>query len=348
MPPLPPAAPREILGWDLGGAHVKAARVVGGRVEAAAQVPCELWRGLDALDEALDHLPPWAWEPARHRVTMTGELADAFPDRATGVTALAGWAESRLCGPVAIYGGRDGFVPPAEAARHALAVASANWHATASLLGRLLPDALLVDIGSTTSDLIPIAGGRPAAAGYTDAERLATGELVYTGAVRTPVMALADRAPFRGRWLSLITEHFATAADLHRLLGALPDALDQQEAADGKSKGPDETSARLARTIGLDAADAPETVWRNLAAYLAEAQLRRLHDAAALILSAGALSPGVPVVGCGAGRFIAERLAQRLQQPFRDLADLVPANGADPSWVAACAPAVAVALLDDA
>ena len=305
-----PAAQRTVLGWDLGGAHVKAALAREGRIEAAAQVPCELWRGLDALDEALALLPDWARTPAGHRVTMTGELADAFPDRVAGVAALSGWADGRLSGRVLIYGGREGFVLPAEAAGHASAVASANWHATASLVGRLLPDALLVDIGSTTSDLIPVAGGKPAAAGYTDAERLGTGELVYTGAVRTPAMAFTDRAPFWGRWVGLMAEPFATAADLHRLLGALPDALDQQEAADGKGKRPDETRARLARTVGCDAADAP-------------------------------------VVGCGAGRFMAERLAARLGRRFRDLAGLVPASGVDPSWISACAPAVAVALLDN-
>jgi probable H4MPT-linked C1 transfer pathway protein len=345
MPPPPHSPTPPTLGWDLGGAHVKAALARNGRIEAAAQAPCELWRGPDALDEALRLLPPWARAPARHRVTMTGELADAFPGRAAGVAALAGWAESRLSGPVAVYGGRDGFLSPDAAARHALAVASANWHATARFVGRFVPDALLVDVGSTTSDLVPVAGGRPAAAGYTDAERLGTGELVYTGAVRTPVMALADRAPVRGRWVGLAAEPFATAADLHRLLGALPDALDQQEAADGRGKGPDETRARLARTVGLDAAEAPAGAWRDLAAYLAEAQLRRLHDAAALVLSAGSPPADAPVVGCGAGRFIAERLAARLGRPYRDLAGLVPANGADPAWIASCAPAVAVALL---
>ena len=343
----PHVAPLPILGWDLGGAHVKAALVADGRVAAAAQAPCELWRGLDALDEALAALPTWTRATARHRVTMTGELADAFADRAAGVAALAGWAASRLPGTVWIYAGRDGLLAPAAAARHERAVASANWHATASLVGRLAPDALLVDIGSTTSDLVPVAGGHPAAAGYTDAERLGTGELVYTGAVRTPVMALADRAPFRGRSVGLMAEPFATAADLHRLLGTLPDALDQQEPADGKGKSLDETRARLARAVGLDAADATAQAWRDLAAFLAEAQLRRLYDAAALVVSAGSLAAEAPVVGCGAGRFIAERLAERLGRPYLDLAGLVPNGGTDPSWIAACAPAVAVALLAD-
>ena len=95
-----------------------------------------------------------------------------------------------------------------------LDIASANWHASASLVGRLQQAALLIDLGSTTTDIIPIAQGRVAARGYTDAERLATGELIYAGLVRGFVMATADRVPFAGQWTTLINENFANMADV--------------------------------------------------------------------------------------------------------------------------------------
>ena len=65
------------------------------------------------------------------------------------------------------------------------------------------------------------AGGEIAASGYTDAERLETGELVYTGLVRGFIMATAPRAPFDGGWTSLVNENFANMADVHRILGTL-------------------------------------------------------------------------------------------------------------------------------
>ncbi|MGU3541279.1 H4MPT-linked C1 transfer pathway protein, partial [Methylobacterium sp. A54F] len=99
-------------------------------VTAVIQAPCPLWRGLPALDRTLAELPAWAREPADHAVTMTGGLTDCFADRADGVAQLAGWAAMHLDGPVRIYAGRGGFVPPGGAAD----VASANWHATAALL----------------------------------------------------------------------------------------------------------------------------------------------------------------------------------------------------------------------
>lgn len=334
------------IGWDLGGVHVKVALVEDGRVAAAAQVPCPLWQGLPALDRALEAAPDWARGAALHAVTMTGELTDCFADRRAGVAALAGWAGSHLAGTVRIYAGRSGFVAPEAAASRAADVASANWHATAALAGRHVPDALLIDIGSTTADLIPVAGGRPAATGYSDAERLETGELVYTGAVRTPVIALSDHAPFAGRRTRLMTETFAHMADVYRILGLLPEGADQQPSGDRKGKTVAESETRLARIVGRDRAEAPEAAWTALAAHFAEAQLRLLHDAAAEILSRPDLGADAPLVLCGAGAFVGARLAERLGRPSTPLAALLGDRiGGARDGISTCGPAVAVGLI---
>jgi len=336
-----------VIGWDLGGVHVKAALVRDGRVAAVVQAPCRLWRGLPALDETLAQLPDWTRHPADHVVTMTGELTDCFAGRTDGVRQISAWAAATLTGRVRIYGGRSGLLAPEAAAAHAAAIASANWHATAALIGRHVADGLLVDIGSTTADLIPIAAGAPVAAGYSDAERLETGELVYTGVVRSHLVALADHAPFRGRRTGLMAETFATAADIHRILGDLPEGADQQHSVDLKGKSLPESETRLARIVGRDRDEGSAAEWRALAAHFAERQLRLLHDAAALVLSQRPLPDGAPVVVCGAGRFLAERLAARLGRPAVAFTDLIAGRlaeaGAD--WASTCGPAVAVALL---
>ena len=79
-----------------------------------------------------------------------------------------------------------------------------------------------------------------------------TGELVYTGLVRSFVMAIAERAPFAGRWSPLINENFATMADVHRILGTLPEGADQMATADGRAKTVAASRARLARMVGRD------------------------------------------------------------------------------------------------
>jgi (4-(4-[2-(gamma-L-glutamylamino)ethyl]phenoxymethyl)furan-2-yl)methanamine synthase len=348
----PPVGPVERLGWDIGGVHLKVAAVSAGKVVAAAQVPYQIRRGLGVVSDALAALPDWARRPARHAVTMTAELSALFDDRLSGVVALVDWASEHLDGPLAIYGGEAGFLSPEQAADYAADIASANWHATAAFVATQLTDALLVDIGSTTTDLVPIVEGRLAALGTNDGERLAEGELVYTGAVRTPIMALAERLPFAGQEVALVAEHFATIADAHRLAGGLPDGADQQETADGRDKSLAASRSRLARVVGRDAEDAPDEAWDALARHIAELQLRRLHDAAAKLLSRRPGDMPPVLVGCGAGRFIAERLADRLGLAYRDFATLVPiARAGLEHWLSTCGPALAVACLaeeDDA
>ncbi|MBH0239624.1 hydantoinase/oxoprolinase family protein [Methylobrevis albus] len=342
-----PPAPGAVIGWDIGGAHLKAARIEAGRVVAVRQAPLPLWMGLKHLEKAFDAMLPAFGPGATHRITMTGELVDLFGSRREGVAAIAAVASARLGADVRIYAGRAGFTGADAAERHADDIASANWHATATLVGECMQTALLIDMGSTTTDIIPVVGGRPAARGYSDAERMATGELVYTGAVRTPLMAVAERAPVSGRWVGVAAEYFATMADANRLLGRLDEAADQYPPADGKGKTMAESRTRLARMLGHDVDDVHEAAWVAVAAWFAEAQLRRMHDGALLALAGqgGSLGSSAPVVGCGVGRAQVEELARRLGRPYLDLGTLLPAAADVGGWPSACAPAVAVALI---
>jgi probable H4MPT-linked C1 transfer pathway protein len=335
-----------VAGLDVGGAHVKAARLMGGQVVAVTQIASPLWQGIDRLEAALAEAKAFVGDARRVGVVVTAELADTFESRRDGVGRVAGLIGAAFTGAeVAIYAGPLGLVPLAAAADHVRAVASANWHATASVVARALPHALLVDIGSTTADIIPIRTGAVAAAGYTDAERLATGELVYTGATRTSLMAVADRVPFAGTWQPLMNEHFATIADVHRLTGALPDGVDQHATADGRGRSVAESRARLARLLGRDVEDASEAEWLAVATFLAERQLRTLHDAAAQVLSRTPLPEDAPVVAAGIGDFLARALADRLGRPFVAFAGLLPVAPEAATWASRAAPAVAAAVV---
>lgn len=336
-----------ILGWDIGGAHLKLALAENAGIVAARQVPCALWQGLDQLRRAivagLEGLP----DADAHAVTMTGELADLFPDRASGVAAILDLlAEFIPRDRIAVYGTDGGFLPIDTAMASPYRVGSANWHGTARCLARSLGDGLLLDIGSTTTDIVPFAAGAVAARGSTDAERLASRELVYTGIVRTPLAAMAPSVPFGGRDVAVMAEYFATAADVHRLAGTLPEGADLHPAADGRGKTQAESRARLARMIGMDAAAAPDTVWRQLARSFVRRQIGQIETAVDRVLSATDLDPKAPIVGAGTGRFIATEIARRLDRPYRSFENAVavatPALGA---IAADIAPAVAVALL---
>src|SRR5688572_25849226 len=301
-----------VMGWDLGGAHLKAARIEAGRVSGAASVACPLWQGLDKLDAAFAAARQQLGEADLHAVTMTGELSDIFASRAEGVEKLCGATAATLPSKTAVYGGSAGWLDVTEASKRADLVGSANWHATATWVAENYRDALFVDMGSTTTDIVPVAEGKQAARGWSDAERLLAGELVYTGATRTFLMAVAQRVPFRGAWTPVMNEYFASTADVHRILSGLPEEADRLPAADSRAKDFAGSCARLARMIGREAGEAEEWEWRNLAAFFADAQLRAVHDAVLQVTSATQLSDGAPVVAAGTGRFLVAKLAARL------------------------------------
>jgi len=334
-----------VTGWDLGGAHLKAAQVErGGRLVTALQVPCRLWLGMDELTRSLGEARRQLRRSRRHGVTMTGELADLFADRAEGVARLSqAMIETFAVDELRIYAGRQGFI--ASPGEHWQAVASANWHASARFVGTHCPHALFIDIGSTTTDIVPVRSGQVDAVGYTDDERLASEELVYTGATRTPVMAVAESVPFGGRRQRLMAEHFATMADVHRLTGELPGDADQLPTADGRGKTVGESARRLARMLGRDLQSADLADWRRLAAHLAERQRQTLHAAIDRVLSRGALGDDVPVLGAGVGRFLLGPLAERLRRSYVDFSSLVEGEAPTREWAARCAPAAAVAIL---
>ena len=337
--------PEAVIGWDLGGAHLKAARLdPGGRVERVVELACPLWRGLAELEQALDLAIAALGPAATHAVTMTGEMADCFATREEGVACLVAAMRARFTG-LRFYAGESGFVSGDQAASVALRVASANWMASAALVAARIPDALLIDIGSTTTDLVPVVEGRVRAHGHDDARRLEARELVYTGVIRTPVMAFAAEVPFHGRSVPLVPELFATAADVHRLSGRLPPDADRHPAADGGDKTEAGSARRLARMIGRDADAAPLDDWRGLARWLAATQVRRIEDACNLLLARESLPADAPVVAAGVGRFLAADLATRLRRPCLEFARLLPDPGPEPGLVSDCAPAVAVAWL---
>ena len=265
-----------------------------------------------------------------HVVTMTGELADTFASRREGVERLAALARARagrhghhgLCGPGRLHS------RPTRARQHVDDIASANWHASAALVARAHAARRC---SSTWARPRPISCRSPTAQsrarGYTDAERLAAGELVYTGLVRSFVMAVADRVPFAGAWTPLVNENFATMADVHRILGNLPDGADQMATADGREKTVAASRARLARMVGRDAADADAAAWTALAQWFAEAQLRAIIDGAMLVASAGPLPPDAPIVGAGIGSGLVREVARRLGRsyvPFEELLKVEP------------------------
>ena len=341
-------SPDDVLGWDLGGAHLKAAHLdVQGRVLGVIQLPCPLWQGVHYLQRAVDEvINQWSAVPVLHAVTMTGELVDVFSTRKQGVRALIDVMEDRLWpASIELFAGPRGFIAPRASHNAEESIASCNWLASASFVARHLPQAVFVDIGSTTTDVVAVRDGEVLARGMNDHDRMRYAELVYTGVIRTPLMAVTQRVPFDGAWTPLMAECFAVSADVYRLTGELPAHADQHPAADGGPKTRQGSARRLARMLGLDLEAAELDDWCRLAQYFSDQQIQTLLSAIDLVLSHSDLDADAPLVGAGVGRFLVKRLAQYCERPYVDLRSLFNAERLAAGDPADCAPAAAVAWL---
>lgn len=346
---MPEAA---VIGWDVGGAHVKAARLEDGRIVDAAQWPCALWQGLDRLDAALAAARlRWPDLGTRaHAVTMTGEMVDLFEHREAGVQRIAAHLAAALPSP-RFFAGDAAWPVANEAAAHWEHIASANWLATARHASMALParEGLLLDIGSTTTDVIGFRRGHVVTESRSDAHRLATGELVYHGVARTPLCALARRIEWKGVPHNVMNEFFATTADVYRLTGELDPAHDQHPSADNAAKDDRHTRARLARMIGLDERDGSAAQWAAFARAWRAAQLAELREQLARVIALHDLGQGAVLVAAGCGAFLAPGLLPAgwaLASYADDVAAVAGAPGDElHRWVQVGAPAVAVASL---
>ena len=328
-------------GYDVGGAHLKVAIVEDGRVKAVSQLACPLRQGLDQLDRALAEAASITARADRHVVTMTGELCELFATRHDGVVTLSRHLTERLGTRTHFYMGLKGFGDANAAAAQANMVASANYLATAQIVARFKPHCLLIDMGSTTTDII--ACDRPQ--GLTDAERLQTGELVYTGLTRTPVPTVTTRAPLAGQWQTLARDTFATMADVRRVLDSLPGDVDLHGTAYGCGTSVAESLQRFARGFGRDGEERHLNGWKVAAAYVRDQQMRSIYDGAIQVLSRPGIDVSSGVVAAGIGAYEAEELARRLGLACIAFGELI---GAEPSyrlWATRCAPAVSVGML---
>ena len=330
-----------IIGWDVGGANIKAARIEDGQPEPKViERPFPLWREPHRLSAILTELAGCLGGARRMAVTMTAELADCFATKREGVAFVLD-AFCTVFPDVQpwIYG-VDGRFRSAEAARQRpLKVAAANWLASATLVAPTYPDALFLDVGSTTTDVIPIVAGRVAARGRTDPGRLRTGELVYTGALRTPVSAIVRSLLLRGHRCRVAAEHFAVAADVHLWLGRIEEIDYTCETPDGRGRSRLEAGARLARMVCADLEMLRSEDVTAIAEQVAKAQVRQIASGIRhVIRRSGPTSPRVAVLA-GQGTFLARAAAEEDGLATRELADDVGAAAAR------AAPAAAVAYL---
>lgn len=327
-----------ILGLDIGGANIKAASNDGW----VAEQSFPLWKRPQDLSSALGTLTH-GQRFEQVAITMTGELADGYATKIEGVSQILDAVEATYQSTVRVWQTAGEFVDPKIAREHWQLTAAANWHALATWIGRVSPagNALLIDVGSTTCDIIPIERGCPVSHGRTDVTRLSHSELVYTGIERTPLCAVLPAVRVNEDLIQTAAEWFATSGDVWRVLGQLPEETSNSNTADGRPRTVKHSAQRIARTICADECELSDGTIKDLAHQYATSQQALISNAVERVVSDSLSSRVETVVISGAGEFLIELAIQNLLQRHDcDVIKLSALLGENLS-AAACAHAVA-------
>jgi (4-(4-[2-(gamma-L-glutamylamino)ethyl]phenoxymethyl)furan-2-yl)methanamine synthase len=336
-----------IVGWDIGAANIKAVwleqgKSLPGNSRSASQA-FEIWRGKgglrDILHSVFEEISRGAI-PDAAAVTMTAELSDAFETKREGVLYVLQSLKTCLGGiPIYVFSLSGKFLRVEEALIRPLEFAASNWLATALWISRRSPNCLVIDVGSTTTDILPVVEGEICVQGRTDLERLASGELVYTGLLRTNLAAIVQSVPVRGKLCRVSSEFFAISGDVHLILGQL-DLRDYTcTTPDGRAPSVDSARRRLARLVCGDMEMLLAAEVDEIACYIRARQILQIRAGIEQVISRLPSLRARPAVVLGSGAFLGAEAASSVGLEIEQTADL---SGIQ---MAAVAPSLAVARL---
>jgi probable H4MPT-linked C1 transfer pathway protein len=220
--------------------------------------------------------------------------------------------------------------------------AASNWHALANFACRFVSSrtGLLIDMGSTTTDIIPLVDGRVAASGRNDTERLSSQELLYRGVGRTPICALTDALPLGDRLWPIAAELFATTADAYVLLGDIAEDASANWTADGRPLTKAFARQRLARQFCADAEEIDIGHFEQVAKAVREIQERELARSVQIVADRLPEKPLAYATG-GTGEFLAGGVIRRILPDCR----VVSLSHEIGHAASGAAPAYAIAIL---
>ncbi len=273
----------KIAGFDIGGANTDLAVVELDESGDITDIKTDfsylpMWERKDDLANVLMELLEPFGEVDAVGISMTAELVDAYKTKKEGVEDIASKSYDAFDVPVGFVG-LDGMMSLNEVLKDPLKAAAANWIATAPLAAKIKSDAILLDTGSTTTDIIPIKNGSECALGRSDLERLQTGELVYSGTLRTNVAALVETVPLNETMARVASELFAVTADVHMVLGNIKKENYTGVTMDGAGKSIVDCRRRISRVVCGDLEVLSTDDIENIAAYIYSEQVRKISEA---------------------------------------------------------------------
>jgi probable H4MPT-linked C1 transfer pathway protein len=340
-----------VLGLDIGGANTKAAFIKSqdGTVKElrTSMEYFPIWKkGKEQLPKVLEKLKKRLVDSTALDgvgVTITAELSDAYWTKKEGVHHVLDCTSQVFNAvPTFVLDVEANLLTVKDARREPLKVASANWAATGWMISQLIKNCIIVDVGSTTTSIIPVINGKIAAEGRTDLEKLQNGELVYSGSLRTNVAAIVNGIPIRGRIARVSSELFAQSGDVHLILDNIGEEEYTAETCDGRGKTRRKSMARLARVVCADIDMLTEQEIVDMAKFVYDRQVEQIAGGLKQVYERiKQLLQEKTIVVTGLGRnFLVRKAAEKVG--FDNTIDMREMLGAE---VAVMSPSVGVTLM---
>ena len=332
------------LGIDIGGAHLK---IVGlnfkKEIIIVTKKKCPIWKGINYLDREIEELNQLGNKNTICGITMTAELCDNFKGRKDGVKKIIN--STKNLNFKKLFFTNDEYNQFKKKPNHS-EVSSMNWLATAKFVSKKINNGLIIDFGSTTTDLILIENKKIKNKYYNDLDRIINSELIYSGFTRTPLAGIANEVKYNNRKYSLIPEFFSNTADMYRIIQNSSENLDLYNTADGRSKSKKNSYKRVARNFGFDLDRSNKKLVLNLCKLLSNYQLKKiLLSVKKILISNNIKKNNISLIFCGIGKDVLENYFKSKGYNYRKLEDLVVGSLKKRTRSAYHAPAASCAFL---
>jgi probable H4MPT-linked C1 transfer pathway protein len=275
-----------ILTLDIGGANTKSLTYENQKSRSVLNY-FPIWEKKDKLPNLLKRVGERADKVA---VTMTAELSDIFHSKEYGTRFIVDACQKAFKDPYFLKQTQELVKIIDDRAYRELA--ATNWLASLYLMEKKFGEGLLVDVGSTTTDILSF--GKGSVKYKSDLERLKAGELVYTGYLRTPVNTIVNEFPLNGTMIPIASEYFAITADVYTILWGVPYSW---ETPDGKGKTYDDSIKRIARLLCAEKEEI-EGYITEICTYVYNAQVEKIADSVARVYEASGVKK-IYVAGAG-------------------------------------------------
>jgi len=305
----------KVAGFDIGGANTDLA-VIDFEGEEIKNIEVDfaylpMWSNNDDLSkvlvELIENICPIS-EIEAVGISMTAELVDAYDTKKEGVLDVVKKCEETFDCPIA-YVGIDGMLSRDEIEATPLKAAAANWIATAQIATLISDNCIFIDTGSTTTDIIPIKDGKECAIGKSDFDRSATGELVYTGTLRTNLASFLDKVELNKKEYRVASELFAQTADVYTVLDLITEDDYVCDTFDGESKSKIDCAKRIARVVCADLEMISMDDVVEMSEYIHQKQIEQIADGLKQVHDAQKLDL---IVVTGLGKDILDKPAAEL------------------------------------